>query len=196
MAAAGSAPRSIGVLALQGGFAAHAAALAALGLDVRLVRTAMDLDACAGLVLPGGESTVQLRLLEREGLDRPLVAFVASGKPVLATCAGLVLAAGRVLDPEQKSFDFLDVTVRRNAWGRQLASFEATDDSGAIPIVAIRAPRIVEVGPRVRVLATLHGEPILVREGNVTGATFHPELTADLGVHASVFCAAESAMAA
>src|SRR5690606_28599093 len=119
------------------------------------VRTARDLEGCSGLVLPGGESTAQLRLLAREGLDAPLAEIVASGKPVLATCAGLILAAARVLDPEQRSFGFLDVTVRRNAWGRQLASFEARDDSGAIPVVAIRAPRIVEVGPRTQVLATL-----------------------------------------
>jgi pyridoxal 5'-phosphate synthase pdxT subunit len=177
----------IGVLALQGGFAAHARALEALGHEAIEVRSARALDACSGLVLPGGESTVHLRLLQREDLIRPLTAFVLSGRPVLATCAGLVLAAARVHDPDQPSFGFLDVTVRRNGWGRQLASFEARDDGDEIPIVAIRAPRIVDVGPRVRVLATLRGEPILVRERNVTGATFHPELTSDLAVHASVF---------
>lgn len=185
----------IGVLALQGGFAAHARSLEALGHEVALVRTTADLAACAGLVLPGGESTVQLRLLDREGLEAPLAAFAASGKPVLATCAGLILAASRVLDPEQRSLGLLDVTVRRNAWGRQLASFEARDDSGAIPVVAIRAPRVAGVGPRVEVLATLDGEPILVRERNVTGATFHPELTDHLGVHASVFGAAANVLA-
>jgi 5'-phosphate synthase pdxT subunit len=126
-------------------------------------------------------------LLDREGLRGPLRAFVASGRPVLATCAGLVLAAARVLGPEQPSLGFLDVTVTRNAWGRQLASFEARDDADELAIVAIRAPRIVEVGARVRVLSTLHGEPILVQQENVTGATFHPELTSDLAVHASVF---------
>ena len=177
----------IGVLALQGAFEAHGRSLAALGHEVIHVRTARDLARCDGLVLPGGESTVHLKLLERGGLRAPLAAFVASGRPVLATCAGLILAASRVLDPEQESFGFLDVTVRRNGWGRQLASFEARDDGDEIPVVAIRAPRIVEVGPRVRVLATLGGEPILVREGHVTGATFHPELTDDLTVHRSVF---------
>ncbi|HEY8087333.1 MAG TPA: pyridoxal 5'-phosphate synthase glutaminase subunit PdxT [Polyangiaceae bacterium] len=180
-------PSAIGVLALQGDFDAHARAASALGHDVVLVRSAAALDACAGLILPGGESTVHLLLLGRHGMEAPLAAFVASGKPVLATCAGLVLAASRVLDPEQRSFGFLDVTVRRNGWGRQLASFEAKDDGGEIPVVAIRAPRIVDVGPRVRVLATLRGEPILVRDKNVTGATFHPELTRDLSVHSSVF---------
>ena len=179
--------RPIGVLALQGGFEAHATALRALGHEVVLVRSARALDACGGLVLPGGESTVMLKMLEEAGLRASLAVFVASGRPVLATCAGLILAAARVLDPEQPSFAFLDVTVRRNAWGRQLASFEAKDDGDEIPVVAIRAPRIVDVGPRVRVLATLRGEPILVREENVTGATFHPELTRDLTVHASVF---------
>lgn len=177
----------VGVLALQGGFEAHARALRALGHEVREVRTTRDLDACHGLVLPGGESSVHLRLLEREGLLGPLAAFAAPGRPVLATCAGLILAASRVLDPEQPSLGWLDVTVRRNAWGRQLASFEATDDGGSLPVIAIRAPRIVQVGPGVRVLATLRGEPILVRQGLVTGATFHPELTGDLGVHRAVF---------
>jgi len=182
----------IGVLALQGAFEAHARSLAALGHEVTFVRSARALEACDGLVLPGGESTVHLKLLERERLVAPLAWYVASGRPVLATCAGLILAASRVLDPEQASFGFLDVTVRRNGWGRQLASFEARDDGDEIPVVAIRAPRIVEVGPRVRVLATLGGEPILVRERNVTGATFHPELTEDRSVHAAVFGAATS----
>lgn len=177
----------IGVLALQGAFEAHRRPLEAIGHEVIFVRTAEELQACNGLVLPGGESTVHLKLLERGGLVAPLAWFVASGKPVLATCAGLILAASRVLGPEQASFGFLDVTVRRNGWGRQLASFEARDDGDEIPVVAIRAPRIVEVGPRVRVLATLGGEPILVREKNVTGATFHPELTEDPSVHEAVF---------
>jgi 5'-phosphate synthase pdxT subunit len=181
---------AIGVLALQGDFEAHARALRGLGREVILVREASALSACAGLVLPGGESTVHLRLLEREGMDAPLAAFVASGKPVLATCAGLVLAASRVLDPEQRSFGFVDVTVRRNGWGRQRESFEARDDGDAFDVVAIRAPRIVGVGARVHVLATLGKEPILVREGNVTGATFHPELTRDLSIHARVFAQA------
>lgn len=184
----------IGVLALQGAFEAHGRSLEAIGHEVIFVRTAEQLQVCNGLVLPGGESTVHLKLLERGGLVAPLAWFVASGKPVLATCAGLILAASRVLDPEQASFGFLDVTVRRNGWGRQLASFEARDDGDEIPVVAIRAPRIVEVGPRVRVLATLGGEPILVREKNVTGATFHPELTEDRSVHHAVFGGAASAL--
>lgn len=177
----------IGILALQGAFAAHQPPLAALGHEVLWVRAALELRACAGLVLPGGESSVQLQLLLREGLVDEVVAFAAARKPVLATCAGLILAAASVQDPEQRSLSLLDVTVRRNAWGRQIASFEAKDDDGMLPVVAIRAPRITCVGPGVEVLATLAKEPIWVRQGSVTGVTFHPELTADLTVHASVF---------
>src|SRR5215470_15499403 len=117
--------RTIGVLALQGDFAAHARALAAAGFAARPVRAAAELDGLGGLVLPGGESTVQLRLLARHGLEAPLRAFVASGAPVLATCAGLILAAATVEGPAQPSYGFLDVAVARNAWGRQLDSFEA-----------------------------------------------------------------------
>ncbi|MEZ4307033.1 MAG: pyridoxal 5'-phosphate synthase glutaminase subunit PdxT [Polyangiaceae bacterium] len=184
---ANRAPGLVGVLALQGGFAAHARALERLGHPTILVRTREDLARCEGLVLPGGESTVQLKLIAREGLEAPLRAFVAGGKPVLATCAGLILSASRVLSPEQASFAFIDVTVERNAWGRQTDSFEAVSDAGDLPVIAIRAPRIVRVGPGVEVLATLRGEPILVRQRSVTGAIFHPELTDRLDVHAATF---------
>jgi 5'-phosphate synthase pdxT subunit len=175
--------RAVGVLALQGGFGAHAAMLASLGARPFLVRDPAALRRADALVLPGGESTVQLRLIARAGLDEHLMAFVASGRPVLATCAGLILAAARVTSPEQRSFGWLDVAVARNAWGRQVASFEAVSDDGALPLVFIRAPRITEAGPDVEVLARFRGEPVLVRQGNVTGATFHPELTADASVH-------------
>jgi 5'-phosphate synthase pdxT subunit len=176
------------VLAVQGAFAAHARALAAAGLASRLVRAPSELEGLGGLVLPGGESTVQLRLLARHGLDEPLRAFVARGAPVLATCAGLILAAATVEGPAQPSYGFLDVAVARNAWGRQLDSFEAVADDGETPLVLIRAPRIVRVGPGVRVLATFEGEPVMVQQGNVTGATFHPELSGDGRVHRRVFC--------
>jgi 5'-phosphate synthase pdxT subunit len=177
----------VGVLALQGGFAAHATALAALGDQPVEVRDAAALDGLDGLVLPGGESTTMLALIDRFGLGPALAAFVTGGKPVLATCAGLILAARTVSHPPQPSFGWLDVAVARNAWGRQRDSFQATADDGLTPLVFIRAPRIVAVGPRARVLATLAGEPILVREGNVTGATFHPELTPDRRLHQAVF---------
>jgi 5'-phosphate synthase pdxT subunit len=183
---------AVGVLALQGDFAAHAAALEALGHRAVEVRTAAELERLDGLVLPGGESTVQLKLIAREGLAEPLDAFVRSGRPVLATCAGLVLSSRAVTNPEQHAFGWLDVAVARNAWGRQLDSFEAVSDSDDLPLVFIRAPRITRVGAGVEVLATFRGEPVLVRQGNVTGATFHPELTADRRVHRDAFAVARS----
>jgi len=178
----------VGVLALQGGFAAHEAALAGVGCTALPVRAAADLEACDGLVLPGGESTTQLRLIDREpGFADALDRFVRGGAPVLATCAGLVLSAAEVLSPAQPSFGWLDVTVRRNGWGRQLQSSEAVADDARTELVLIRAPRIERVGPGVEVALTLHGEPVLVRQGNVWGATFHPELTENRTLHARVF---------
>ena len=178
----------IGVLAVQGAFARHADVLRALSHDVSLVRAARDFDTLEGLVLPGGESTVQLDLIGRFGLEVPLRELIARGVPVLATCAGLILLAKTVESPAQPSFGALDVDLTRNAWGRQLDSFEAQEDSEAgLPLIFIRAPRITRVGPTVEVLARYRGEPVLVRERNITAATFHPELTADTRVHRSVF---------
>jgi 5'-phosphate synthase pdxT subunit len=179
--------RRIGVLALQGGFAAHAARLDMLGHDVTLVRTADDCAALDGLVLPGGESSVQLLLIERFALGPSIRALAAGGKPILATCAGLILLAKNVTSPAQASLGLLEVDVARNAYGRQRHSFEAIDDAGELPLVFIRAPRILRMGSGVHVLATHQGEPILVEEGNVVGATFHPELTLDPSVHRRVF---------
>jgi 5'-phosphate synthase pdxT subunit len=177
----------VGVLALQGAYAAHESPLAALGHTAVQVRTAAELDAIDGLVLPGGESSVQLALIDRFGIASPLVAFARSGRPILAVCAGLILAARDVTSPEQKSFGFIDLGVKRNAYGRQMDSFEALSDDGKVPLVFIRAPRITRVGAGVEVLTTLRGEPILVREGCVTGAAFHPELTRDVSVHRAAF---------
>lgn len=176
----------IGILALQGGFPAHAEALRRLGHDPVLVRDGPSLEGVDGIVLPGGESTAQLRLLERNGLGPALDALVAADAPVLATCAGLILAAREVTGPAQPSLGWLDVTVARNAWGRQLESFEATSDR-ELPLVCIRAPRIVRVGGGVEILDTLEGEPILVRQGGVVGAVFHPELTGDPTVASIAF---------
>jgi len=170
-AAAASAP--IGVLALQGDWAAHLEALARAGLRGVTVRTPDALKGLGGLVLPGGESTAMLRLIDHAGLAGPLAAFVASGAPLLATCAGLILSAREVHDPAQPGFGWLDVRVRRNGWGRQLASFV---DSGR---AFIRAPRVTAVGAEVTVLETVRGEPALLRQGRRWGATFHPELSAD-----------------
>jgi 5'-phosphate synthase pdxT subunit len=151
-----------GVLALQGGFGAHLRATN--GVEVREPRDLENIDA---LVLPGGESTTQHKLIELGGLREPLEQFVRSGKPVFATCAGLILCA---------RYGWLDITVQRNAYGRQIDSFVALDDSGTRKLVFIRAPRIEKVGPQVEVLASYQGEPVLVRQGNVTGACYHPEL--------------------
>jgi pyridoxal 5'-phosphate synthase pdxT subunit len=180
-------PMRVGVLALQGAFAAHARPLSALGHEAFDVRTPADLDRADGLVLPGGESSVHLALIERFGLSSPLVAFAKSGRPILAVCAGLILAARSVSSPAQRSFGFVDVDVVRNAYGRQLDSFEAVSDEDELPLVFIRAPRIAAVGDGVRVLATLGGEPILATQGCVTVAAFHPELTTDLRVHRMAF---------
>jgi 5'-phosphate synthase pdxT subunit len=178
---------AIGVLALQGAFDAHRRVLAGLGHPVRLVRTPTDLEGLGGLVLPGGESTVQLELLTRFQLEAPLSAFIRSGAPVLATCAGLILVARAVSGPVQRSLGLLDVAVARNAWGRQVDSFEDSSDGG-LPLVFIRAPRLVEVGAGVTVLDRYRGEPVIVRQGNLTAATFHPELVpGPSGVHRSIF---------
>lgn len=188
--------RPIGVLALQGGWASHKAALAELGHTPVEVRTAEELATVDGLILPGGESTTHLKLIDRYALAGPLEAFVAAGKPVLATCAGLILSA-KAVTPSQKSFGWLDVAVARNAWGRQVHSFEGFADpppadgpfagEDPLPLLFIRAPRIESVGPAVEVLATIDGEPIMVRQGAVIGAAFHPELTPDRRVHRLAF---------
>lgn len=181
----------LGVLALQGGYEAHAKTLRALGHTVDEVRTAEELAAVEGLVLPGGESTTHLILIDRFALEAPLRAFVAGGRPVLATCCGLILSAAEVESPAQRSFGWVDVTVSRNAWGRQVHSFEDVADAdspvGPVSMLFIRAPRITRVGPGVDVLARYRGEPVLVRQGNVTAGAFHPELTHDDRVHAAVF---------
>ncbi|HIA04410.1 MAG TPA: pyridoxal 5'-phosphate synthase glutaminase subunit PdxT [Myxococcales bacterium] len=177
----------VGVLALQGGYAAHVKTLEVLGHQCALIRTAAGLDEIDGLVLPGGESTTHLKLIKRWNLSDGLNDFVQSGKPILATCAGLILAARAVSDPEQYSFGWLDIQLTRNGWGRQLDSFEAVADDGVTPLMFIRAPRITQMGPAVEVLMRFRDEPIMVRQGSFVGATFHPELSANLSVHAALF---------
>jgi pyridoxal 5'-phosphate synthase pdxT subunit len=179
----------VGILALQGAVEPHARAVAEVGQQPVPVRDEAELWSCDALILPGGESSTMLRLLERFGLDAPLDRFVRQGRPLLATCAGLILAARRVTHPEQRSFGWLDVAVARNAWGRQVDSFETFDDTGARPLVFIRAPRILELGAGVEVLATVSGEPVLVRQGAVVGAAFHPELTGDRSIYRELFVA-------
>lgn len=183
--------QTIGVLGLQGGYDAHVQMLETLGHNALAVRNPDDFASLSGLVLPGGESTTQLKLIHRFNLKPHLDAFITSGKPVFATCAGMILCAAHVTHPEQDSFGYLDIDVERNGWGRQLDSFEAKADGTDLGLCFIRAPRITRVGPHVEVVATFKGEPVMVRQGNVTAATFHPELTQDSRVHAAVFGSAQ-----
>jgi 5'-phosphate synthase pdxT subunit len=175
----------IALLALQGAFHAHGEVLRSLGAETREVRLPAELEGTDGLVLPGGESTTLLRLIDEYGFEEPIRRFVAEGKPVLATCMGLILLARKVTNPAQRSLGLLDVTVERNAYGRQVDSFEATGEvfGRPFPMVFIRAPRIVEVGKDVEVVGTLHDEPVLVRQGNILATTFHPELSGEVAVH-------------
>ena len=166
----------VGVLALQGGFAPHLSALRALDIPSVEVRSVQDLEGINGLVLPGGESTVQSRLMD-EPLVQAVRRLVCNGAPVLATCAGVILAA---------QHGWLNVAITRNAYGPQLHSAEARADDGT-PLVFIRAPRIDQVGEGVEVLTRFDGKPVLVRQQALVGATFHPELTDDLRVHALTF---------
>lgn len=178
---------TIGVLALQGGFEAHAKTLQGLGHATRFVKTPDDLEALDGLVFPGGESSTMLKLIDWSGLWGPLDAFVRAGKPTLVTCAGLILAATTVTGPAQKSFGWLDVDVARNAWGRQVESFEARDDADRLDMVFIRAPRLTRIGAGVEVVAQFNGEPVAVRQGALIGASFHPELANEPGLHRALF---------
>jgi 5'-phosphate synthase pdxT subunit len=188
----------VGVLALQGDVREHASTLASLGVSVRLVREPDDLTGLAGIVLPGGESTTLSLLLESSGLFAPLGAALGDGLPAFGTCAGMILLATEVLDgrPDQRRFDVIDLTIRRNGFGRQRASFECDLDVaglGTDPVhaVFIRAPVVEGVGPGVEVLATLPsdptgevpGQPVLCRQGSVLVSSFHPELTGDRRLH-------------
>jgi 5'-phosphate synthase pdxT subunit len=175
----------IGVLALQGDFAAHAAALARRGVATAEVRHARDLDGVTALVLPGGESTAMLKLMNGSGLFERLGELLRAGTPALATCAGVILLAREVRHPAQASLGVLDVVVERNAYGRQIDSTVAPVevrpghglDRGTLEGVFIRAPRVVEAGSAVEVLATRGADPVLVRERAILAATFHPELS-------------------
>jgi 5'-phosphate synthase pdxT subunit len=178
-----------GVLALQGDWAAHAKVLRALGVEAVFVRTAAELAAVDMLVLPGGESTAMLRLMEPEKLADSIVRRVRDGLPILATCAGVILLAEKTA-PAQTCLGLLDIEVERNAYGRQVNSRVAPVELDAelgepdhIDGVFIRAPRITRVGPAVTVLGRLGDDPVLVRQGNIIAATFHPELTDDHRIH-------------
>jgi 5'-phosphate synthase pdxT subunit len=180
---------NVGILAIQGDFAAHARAVSACGHSTRAVRRPADLEAVDALVLPGGESTAMLKGIARDGLEVPLRSFFESGKPVLGTCAGAILLARNVFRPSQPSFAALEIDVERNAYGTQIDSFEAEAEIedrdsrfAGLRCVLIRAPRIVRVGPQVTVHARIGGSAALVSRGLVWAATFHPELTEDTRV--------------
>jgi 5'-phosphate synthase pdxT subunit len=183
-------PLTIGVLALQGAFEAHANALTALGVTAKLVRTPAELANLDGLIIPGGESTTFLKFLERGGFLDALQSFVET-TPTFGTCAGAILLAKNVENPAQKSLAALDITVERNAYGRQIDSAILTAptklEGDPLEMVFIRAPRITQTGPNVETLATRDGFPVLVRERHLLAATFHPELSSDLRVHQLFF---------
>ncbi len=184
--------KRVGILALQGDFEAHAKALERAGAEPVLVRTAEDLKSIDGLVIPGGESTTMLKLVNFMELREPLMEF-AREKPVFGTCAGAILLAKEVRNPEQESFGIIDMTVERNAYGRQVDSrvasihpgpdFEKRAGRGEMEAVFIRAPIIRRSGAEVKVLAQYEGDPVLVEQGRHLVATFHPELTQDPRVH-------------
>jgi 5'-phosphate synthase pdxT subunit len=179
----------IGVLALQGDFALHAAALRRVGAEPVEVRKPGQLDDVEGLIIPGGESTTLLHLMDSWDFQPALQAFHASGRPMFGTCAGLIVLAREVESPRQASLDLIDVTVERNSYGRQRESFEAEttarlgETETPLRMVFIRAPRIRRAGPGVDVLARHAGDPVLARDGTVLVASFHPELTDDQAVH-------------
>jgi pyridoxal 5'-phosphate synthase pdxT subunit len=172
-------PQLVGVLALQGDFEAHRRILEQEGAEVREVRTPQDLDGVDALVMPGGESTTMTLGIEREGLAEPLRELIGGGTPVLATCAGLIML-------DRDHLGLLDVSARRNAFGRQLHSFEAAlelDGLGPLTAVFIRAPWVDEHGTGVEVLAEIEGHPVAVRQDNILAVAFHPELTDERSLH-------------
>lgn len=178
----------VGILAVQGDFAMHSKMLDRLGARWRLIKHAQELSEIGGLILPGGESTTMLKLFALEGMDKAIVNFAEEGKPVFGTCAGTILLAKEVVPAQGGHLGLLDLTVERNAYGRQIDSAvrmgecpELSDQP--VEMVFIRAPIIRRVGERVRVLGKAEGLPVLVEQGNLLAATFHPELTQDETIH-------------
>jgi len=177
----------VGVLALQGAFAAHSDCLTSIGVQSVEVRTSEQLSSVDALLMPGGESSTMSQLLESSGLFDSIAIRIKDGMPVFGTCAGMILLASEILDgrSDQRNFSAIDISVRRNAFGRQVDSFESTisTDVGDFQGVFIRAPRIERVGADVQVLGSIANEPVLVRQGNVLAASFHPELSNDARLH-------------
>jgi 5'-phosphate synthase pdxT subunit len=181
----------VGVLALQGDFREHIAASQLCGYEAIEVRRVEELESVDSLILPGGESTTIIKLAEHFNLFAPIQKKIREGMPVYGSCAGMILLADRIIDgiEGQKSFGGLDVTVRRNAFGRQVDSFESdlTFNGTLLHAVFIRAPWVEEIGANVEVLSTAAEHPVAVRQGNLLATSFHPELTADLAVHRYFF---------
>jgi 5'-phosphate synthase pdxT subunit len=177
----------IGVLALQGDFREHIWALQRLGVEAFAVKTVSDLEKVDGLIIPGGESTSIGRIAQVTGVGEKIVQLAKEGLPIYGTCAGMILLAKRIVDhPEQYSFRLMDIVVQRNAYGRQIESFEVYLDVarlGRVKAVFIRAPKIVELGKGVEVLASYENTPVLVQQGKLLASSFHPELTDDLRIH-------------
>lgn len=178
----------IGVLAVQGDVAEHMHALRALDVRAAIVKTPADVAAVDGLIVPGGESTTVIRLMERYGLDVAVCALARRGIPIWGTCMGMIVIAKQIAGMDQRTLGLLDVTVRRNAFGRQIQSAEVSLPIPALgdkpfPAVFIRAPWIESAGSGVTILAALEGHGVLVREGAILGSSFHPELTKDTRVH-------------
>ncbi len=177
----------IGVLALQGDFREHIWALQRLGVEAFAVKTVSDLEKVDGLIIPGGESTSIGRIAQVTGVGEKIVQLAKEGLPIYGTCAGMILLAKRIVDhPEQYSFRLMDIVVQRNAYGRQIESFEVYLDVarlGKVKAVFIRSPKIVELGKGVEVLASYENTPVLVQQGKLLASSFHPELTDDLRIH-------------
>jgi len=179
----------IGVLALQGDVEEHVSKMRQAGAEAVAVKTPGDLARVEALIVPGGESTTVMKLLDRFGLARPIVERVRAGMPFWGTCMGMIVAAAQVADLDQPALDLIDITVRRNAFGRQNESAEVDLPIPALgprpfPAVFIRAPWVERLGPEVELLAERAGHGVMVRQGNVLGTSFHPELTSDPRVHA------------
>lgn len=187
----------VGVLALQGNFAAHSNRLAEMGVTACEIRTPEELSGVDALVIPGGETTTLLHFFDTGTMETEIGEFAASGKPIFGTCAGAILLARKVTGPSQRSLGLIDIAIERNGYGRQVDSFitrepcsvldsalDPTHINEPLEMVFIRAPIIRSVGPRVRVLQELRGHPVLVRQDRILAATFHPELTSDPRLHA------------
>ena len=182
------AARCVGVLALQGAFREHVAAVSRLGVAAREVRQLKDMDGIDAMIIPGGESTTMGKLLNEWHMLEPLRERIMQGMPVYGSCAGLILLCRTIENSDQPRLGVLDATVRRNAFGRQVDSFEtelSMPEVGAdpVPAVFIRAPVLISVGPEVRVLAEVKGQAVAVRQNNILATSFHPELTPDTRMH-------------